>query len=228
MRAGLDFTHLVTFEDGAPAGNISWALHRLDGTEIAAGAVVPGVGAVSAVITVPAVNNQLSAGALRNLRELTWSYPTAAGVLLGMIEYTIEGRVPLPASVAGVREKLGVTASDLPDAEIDLLGAYWELQTKGDIASFENLETAEAQIVASGLEALAALLLLDTLQIRIAQRESSGTNEYARGKIDWSALRARLQATVDKAIDLLNPIEAGTAGYGAVFLLATGPDDFTG
>lgn len=228
MRAGLDFNHLVTFEDGAPTGNISWALHRLDGTEIAAGAVVPGTGAVSAVITVPAVNNQLSAGALRNLRELAWSYPTATGVRLGMIEYTIEGRVPLPSSAAGVREKLGVSATDLPDEDIDLLGAYWELQTKGDIASFENLETAEAQIVASGLEALAALAVLDTLQIRIAQRESSGTNEYARGKIDWEALRAKLQSTIDKATDLINPSEAGFAGYGAIFVLATGPDDFTG
>src|SRR3546814_3773949 len=74
MRAGLDFTHLVTFDDGAPDGDILWALYSLGGAEIATGSVTPAVDAVSAIITVGGAHNQLAGESLRSIRELVMSY----------------------------------------------------------------------------------------------------------------------------------------------------------
>ncbi|SKB62349.1 hypothetical protein [Sphingopyxis flava] len=228
MRAGLDFSQLVTFDDGAPDGDISWALYRLDGTEVATGAITPEDGAVSAVLVVAGTYNQLSTGTLRNVRELAWTYTVGGDIRSGRVEYTVEGRVPFPVSPRGAREKLGVGPQDLPDDEVDLIGAYWEMGSLGPVTAYENLETAEAHLIADGIEALAALAVLDTLQIRIAKMESSGTNEYQRGSIDWDKLRAKLQAQVARATDLLNPTEAGGAGGGPLFVLATISDDFSG
>lgn len=228
MRAGLDFSQLVTFDDGAPDGDISWALYRLNGTEIAAGTVTPEAGAVSAIILVPGAYNELSVGTLRNTRTLEWIYTVGGDLRSGIKRYEIEGQVPFPVSPRGAREKLGVGPQDLPDDEVDLIGAYWEMSSLGPVATYENVETAEAHLVADGIEALAALAVLDTMQIRIAKMESSGTNEYQRGSIDWEKLRAKLQALVSRATDLLNPGTAGGQGGGALFMVATISDDFSG
>jgi len=231
MRAGLDFSQLVTFDDGAPDGDISWALYRLDGTEVAAGAVTPEDGAVSAALVVAGTHNQLAAGTLRNIRELVWTYTVGGDIRSGRVEYSIEGRVPFPASARGTREKLGLSPQEFPDDEVDLIGAYWELLSIAPptaVATYENLETADAHLIADAIEALAGLAVLDTLQVRLAKMESSGTNEYQRGSIDWDKLRAKLQALVARATDLLNPTEAGGAGGGPLFVLATISDDFSG
>lgn len=220
MRAGQEFKHLVTFENGAPTGSIAWALYSLDDTEITSGTVVPGPGAVSAEIVVAAAYNQLSAGTLRNLRRLEWTYDST----IGAFEYTIEGRVPLPVSPRGAREKIGVTPQELPDDDIDLINAYWQMQRLADISSYEGIETADAHRIADGIEALAALAVLDTLQVRIAQTESSGTNEFQRFKIDWEKLRAQLRGQVDAAVETAAP--AGTTAVGG-FLIATPADRWT-
>src|SRR3546814_8851386 len=79
-----------------------------------------------------------------------------------VVEYVIEGRVPLAVSARGVREKLGVSPQDLPDEEIDLVGAYWEMQSLADLGAYENVETSTSYVVANGIEALAGLAVLDT------------------------------------------------------------------
>ncbi|WOF44358.1 hypothetical protein KNJ79_05345 [Sphingopyxis indica] len=231
MRAGLDFSQLVTFDDGAPDGDISWALYRLDGTEITSGMVTPAANAVSAVILVDGAFNLFAGGNLREMRELTWAYTTGGQTRSGSADYAIEGKVPFPVSPSGVREKLGVTAKELPDEETDLIGAYWELGSISSdtaLAAYANLETADAYRIADGIEALAALEVLDTLQVRIAKMESSGTNEFQRGAIDWEMLRGRLGSLVSRATDILEPANAGGATGGSLFVLATISDDFSG
>src|SRR3546814_13210330 len=109
MRAGLDFTHLVTFDDGAPDGDILWALYSLGGAEIATGSVTPAVDAVSAIITVGGAHNQLAGESLRSIRELVMSYAVGGVSRTEVVEYVIEGRVPFAVSARGVREKLGVS-----------------------------------------------------------------------------------------------------------------------
>src|SRR3546814_17121384 len=109
-----------------------------------------------------------------------------------VVEYVIEGRVPLAVSARGVREKLGVSPQDLPDEEIDLVGAYWEMQSLADLGAYENVETSTSYVVANGIEALAGLAVLDTLQVRVATMESSGTNEYQRLKIGRASCREKV------------------------------------
>src|SRR3546814_7483645 len=71
-----------------------------------------------------------------------------------VVEYVIEGRVPFAVSARGVREKLGVSPQDLPDEEIDLVGAYWELQSLADLGAYENVETSRSEEHTSELKSL--------------------------------------------------------------------------
>src|SRR3546814_17448998 len=91
------------------------------------------------------------------------------------------------------------------------------MQSLADLGAYENVETATSYVVANGIEALAGLAVLDTLQVRVAKMESSGTNEYQRFTIDWDLLRNKLQGLVSKATDLLDPTTAAGAGGGAIF-----------
>src|SRR3546814_15120914 len=117
MRAGLDFTHLVTFDDGAPDGDILWALYSLGGAEIATGSVTPAVDAVSAIITVGGAHNQLAGESLRSIRELVMSYAVRWVSRTEVVEYVIEGRVPFAFCSRCGRENVGLRPQSLPYAE---------------------------------------------------------------------------------------------------------------
>jgi len=231
MRAGFPFSHHVLFEAGSPTGDLAWYLRDGTGTQVTAGTITPAAGSTSTLITVLATHNELPLGSLRAIRELIWQYPTAQGLQLGSIQYQLDGNLPFPASPDGVRNKIGVPSESILDEEFDLIAAYWDFEdlvTANALASFNNTQGKEAFRIADAIEAMAALSILSTLSIRIAQRESSGTNEYVRGEIDWRKIEDNLRVLVEIGRTTVQPGEAADAEYGSLFIVATGPDRLTG
>ena len=84
----------------------------------------------------------------------------------------------------------------------------------------------QERVIRHGIEALAALTLLPTMPLRIAQKESSGTDQYTRGRIDWAAIDDQLRAHIDEALEVLEP--PGTAGASGLFVVARVADRFVG
>jgi hypothetical protein len=225
------FSYLVEFDTGTPLGAFSYSLYDEDGNIVTGMLnlqVTPASGAVSILIQIPAAANVLTKPLFEG-RLISWSYATALGAVNGSYEYTIRKRVPFPVTTDGVRTKLGIDITEMPDDRIDLLMAYVSFteQFAGGLAAYETSGDATALKITQAIEALAALSLIDSLQLSLAKRLTSGTNEYERfSKIDWEALRARLSQLVYDTSILVDP----TLVYSApvIFALAVRTDPYTG
>lgn len=228
LRAGLSATHLVTFASGHPDGDVTWQVLADDGSVIDTGVITPAVDAVSVNIPLSSVVTTLPGGELTAPLDVVWSYAVAGSIVNGESRYTIEARLPLGISSDGVRRKLGVSVSELPDSEISLVGAYLQFV---EIAGPPIVGTSPLYDlrVQNAVEALAALILVPTMPIRIAASESSGTNEFKRQTINWDVVAADLQTLIDAGLVAVDPTYDPFALEGALFLLATpSTDAFTG
>lgn len=229
MLSGQPYSRLVSFNDGAPDGAVVWVLNDVSGTELATGSVTPVAGSISTHIVVPAQHNTLGVeDPLRVTRDLSWSYTTGGAVRAGAERYFVEGRLPFPTSEEGVRKLLGSPAHNLPDAEIDLIGAYWTIQRiagADNLAALANNDGPDAMVIAQGIEAQAALVVLPTMPSRLAMKESSGTDSYQRGDVDWKDVESRLQQYIQAAVALVtNEPEFET---GSIFQLTLPVDRFS-
>lgn len=228
MYSGLPYSRLVTFDDGAPVGAVSWVLRGVDGATIATGEVTPPAGAVSTVLIIPAEHNTVQeTDPLRVTRDLSWSYLAEGQIRSGRERYFVEGSVPFPVSETGVRDLLGAPAHNLPDREIDLISAYWSLRStvgEQELFAFEGLDGEDATVIARAIEAKAALELLPTMPLRIAEQESSGTESFRRHEMDWEKLEEQLLATVSVAVTRIRGEEPFASG--TIFTLSNPVDRF--
>jgi hypothetical protein len=228
MYSGLPYSRLVSFNDGPPLGTVVWVARDITGTQLATGTITPTTGAVSTVITVPAQYNTLGVNdPLRVTRDLSWSYTTTGGARAGRERYFVEGVIPFPVSEASVRNMLGAPDHNLPDAEIDLVSAYWRMQTDATAAlllTFEQTDGVDAAIIARGIEAMAALEVLPTMPLRMALKEGSATDSYTRFDTDWEKIEANLLQTVHAALAVVS----GEAAFnpGSIFQLTQPVDRF--
>ena len=201
--AGSPFAQLIEFNAGLPTGVVSYRLMGHDGvTALHSGTVVSEYGAVSALLVIDAEHNECALPLFEN-RTLIWYYATASGIVTDRVTYRVERPLPLAVSVAGVRNKLGLSEHEISDEAVDLVMAYAEFQNMvGDAALTTAIAAGDrtSLLCNAAVEAVAALALLPTLQLRAAQQETSGTNQYARfGTIDWSYVEVDLLGIIAKA-----------------------------
>lgn len=224
MRSGQIFSHLVELV-GVADGDLVWVLTGDDGTNITSGTITPPAQSISVAINVPGTHNTLTGAAMWGNRELAWSYLHQGIAQGGHVQYNIEGRVPFGVTPNGVRTKIGLSAADdLSDDEIPLVKAYLVFrELVGENPLLAATTDLARIVVADAIEARAALDLLPTLQVRVAQQESSGTNQFQRAKIDWAALEAALLATITAGELAVDPAKTFELSGSALLLLVT-PD----
>jgi hypothetical protein len=229
MRAGTTLTQLVEFTDGHPDADITWELLDGRGQQVANGSVVPAADAVSAIITLTADDNALEAGALASPRELSWAYSVGGLVYTGRRRYRLEAFLPLGVSADGVRAKLGLESHELEDEAIDLVSAYSQFQERVTAATLDAVTGLKAILACDAIEAIAGLALLATLPVKLASKQSSGTDQFQRGKTDWAALRAQLEATVAAGLTAVAPTIDETGNFGPLVVpVVRSPDPVTG
>lgn len=138
--------------------------------------------------------------------------------------FFLTDRLIFDATPAEVRERLGVNASELPDHEVDLVAAYYQLgaqigaTTLADKLAEGTYETIKAN---RALVLVEALRLLPSLRLRAAKAETSGSEGFTRYDIDWDALEKALKDELGKQVELL-----GTSSGGVVFMLSAQTDPF--
>jgi hypothetical protein len=217
----------VEFLSGEPDGNITWVLNDETGAAIDSGTITPAPASVSAFITAPSNMNTLGVGELFGYRDLSWTYTVGGESISGDRRYMLEALPPFGASPEGVRSKLGLDVHEVPDEEISLARSYYSiLAAAGDPDLSSYTPTARQRMyLADGIEALAGLALIPTLQLRLAIKESSGTDTFQRQKIDWALLAENLRSIVNDAIIILDPTFDPLAEIGELFVLATPATD---
>lgn len=233
ILSGTPFSYQIEFSTGLPTGAVTYSLLGNDGVALAGYSgltLTPTTGALSITITIPATAHTVSTP-LFETRTLVWSYNTAAGAVSGRYKYRVEKDIPFSVSEAGVRTKLGLGPTDIPDANIDLLKAYSDFLSQYASGSFTAYETSgdrNALVVSDAIEATAALAVIPWMQLAVAKKESSGTNTYERfGNIDWDILRASLDNYIKAANDLVTPIN-DPATLPLIFIAVSRADPLTG
>lgn len=212
MRSGLPLSHIISFASGYPDANVTWQLLDNAGTVKSSGAIDPDPGAVSASVEVLASANTLGTGQMLGGRELLWNYTSSLQTISGSYRYQLEGQIPFLATEQGVRNMLGIAeVEDLSDEDIALVRGYLEFQNLVGTSALATFTTDSASSyalmkISEAIEAQAAWRLVPTLQVRVAKRETSGTNQYDRGDIEWDKIEARLAAKVLDAAILVDPL----------------------
>lgn len=228
VRAGYPLTVPILFNEGRPDGDLTYAVTAPDGSVLDSGAVTPAADAVSINLQIPGDVHSLDEGEVLGYRDLTWSFELGGVLKVFDLRYTLEGRLPFGVSPDGVRAKLGVDKVDLPDSDISLAKAY--LSFRKVVGAERLLTVSPLDIeVADAIEAQAALYLIPSMTVRVAAKQSSGTDQFQRQKIDWEALATYLGSTVTAGYIAVDPNYDETAGYGGLFIVATaGVDRLTG
>lgn len=232
VTAGAPYATLIAFNTGLPSGVVSYELIGNNGEVLWAGDIQPDDGAISHLLVVPAEHNSCAAPLFES-RRLVYHYQTANELVSQSTSYRVERAIPIAATTSGVRKKLGVEPHELEDSEIDLLSAYATLLEKDAGNILPTILTAgdsSTLKVIHALEAQAALDLLPTLQLKIAQRETGGTNEFQRyTKVDWNQIELSLRVHLARFDALVDPTYDLTGGAVFTFGKATpSPDALTG
>lgn len=227
--AGSPFAHLIEFSTGLPTGAISYTLIGNDGSVLLDDTVTPDAGALSHLLVIPAASNTCDQPLFEN-RTLVISYLTAASLVSDRIVYRVDKPIPFSASAEGVRLKLGIEPHELRDEDVDLVSAYADLLNFGDPSAYETSGDRNALIMVHAIEAIAALAVIGSMQLKLAQRETSGTNEFARFTgPDWLRIESDLHAYIARARALLDTEFDATGLSFQIFTKVTPtPDVITG
>lgn len=226
MLAGQPLSHMVELV-GVADDDVAWELTDGNGLQVASGTVTPEFESLLVLINIAGEYNMLPPGAMLGDRTLSWTYQVDGAHRGNSFSYRLQGQIPFAVSPRGVRTRLGLSdAEDLEDEDVPLLKAYLEFSAKVSLGvvtdDLTNLR------VCAAIEAMAALAVLPTLQVRVAKSESSGTNQYTRDRVDWSALEAALQQTVLEGELAVNPNLASTSSESLLVLVTPDTNLFPG
>ncbi|MGN6820263.1 MAG: hypothetical protein ACTHJR_16490 [Sphingomonas sp.] len=187
------------------------------------GTITPAVDAISDNITISAVDNQLPTGDLIGSRDLDWSFTVGGVAVNDSLRYTLQASLPFAVSCDGVRTKLGVQKKDLPDDQIDLVRAYLSFRDSVTGAALDAADISDPLTLVTirdAIEATAAFALIPTMAVRVASKETSGTNQFQLQDVDWEAVGASLQNLIVEGVLIIDPTFDPSANFTGLFIVA--------
>lgn len=208
---------------------IFWELRGHDGAILSPKTALNGIEDSTALIVVGAVHAEITPG--RNLEKRTLIVTGAAEGRPFDIRhgYRIAGFLNHSSTEADVRKFIGVDEGELPDDDIDITAAYFDV---ADTAGFDVLATALAgddktdRAANRAIVAQAVINLLPSLPARVSKKESDGTSEAERFPVDFAELEKRARGALSRALSTISPAAATVAP--ALVVLTTRTDPLTG
>lgn len=187
--------------------SVTYTLRDNDGTAVTGQIDIPvstGASQTSISITIDAAYNTKDAEKYFENRILNVKGTSDAKPFNLNFLYRLTEALPVLLDPENVRNILGVSLSELPDADIDVYKNYFTLLDQyGD-----DFKTA---LVSGGPPALfseaaiylsTAKILIPSLKLRVAQLETDGVVRFSRfANIDWEALSDEISEQLVEAIE---------------------------
>lgn len=185
-----------------------------------------GTDAVSAVYTIPAIDNAATLPQEIRFVAVTFTYEGADYTINDV--YSLRSNVLVPVTKDDVRALVSMTAAELPDSNIDLFYAYGQLNTDLE-GSLDNLISGGSAFLPQIQKAIAAKAAFNSCQLielMLYQSEQADNTLYKRfSNIDFASIMARLAGLYDDAVGIVSEAEVGIP---TIFLAVTGTDAVTG
>lgn len=220
------------FQDGEyivpDIGSVTWTLYGNDGSIGSQNNTALTTDASTNKVTLAtSQGDNVISGAVEK-RTIVIDYDINGQGYSDQIHYWITSLLNITVTEADVRAVLGVEPKELPDDAINIVEAYHD--TSADLVN--DITTILAAGDRSALKAnraitlKAALTVLPSLRLKVAQKETSDTIGYSRyTDMDWIALRDDLSAQYADA--LLQSDDQQVPDL-ALFVVSTPPDPVTG
>ena len=233
VLTGESFNLVVDFiEDGVfvspDQGSVRYVLRDKSGQPISGhiNVVVPTTaGQTSAVINIPGDVNTNSAEF--ETRTIHITYLLGGRTLSQRFSYRVHNWLPYTATEAEVRAFTGLSATELPDQEIDLVSAY--LHAKEDLPDLNSfLQTGDLQAVRANRAIIchAVLALAHSFQMRALQSQGSETARASRfANINWNQIAHQASSELG---ELNQKLSNSLASSLPLFTLTGGIDPITG
>lgn len=218
VTAGDDVTIVAPFMAGldyaAPdAGSVTYTLRDNAGAAIAGQtnvAVAVTAGANQWPITILAARNTVGGGMLLEKRTLEVSFTVGTQPYRYVANYRVTAHLPITVTEDDVRSVFGLSTTELPDEDIDLVVAYFDVDAAlGAGILLAALTSGQRRAITAdqAVTYRAAINLIASLPLRILQQESTGTNKYARFlTLDLDTLRRSVSALLDDAYTVLTGV----------------------
>lgn len=162
-------------------------------------AITPDVGASQTVLSISAAANTKTNDFELRQCEVYFEYNSTP--VTGYITYQIVDRINIPVSPSEVRNLIGISESEWPNENIDLIKAYSDLQD--DIEDFDVETTlvsgeSAAKTIIDAIKYKAAIQILPSLEIIAVQSLQADNVMFRRfEEVDFEAMRNRLTAEYD-------------------------------
>lgn len=193
--------------------------------------VMPDPAASVLTIVIPADLNMVGEGEIK-ARHLRVEYKVNERQYSRNLSYRLSGFLPLTTSADGVRARVGATRSELPDADIDIHGAYYSLSHGYNPALLRALNSADISAIFANnaVEIKAAIDCLPGLRQKILQSETQDNAQFTRMKMDMDRLSELLHAQLVVELAGMNEVDSGVVGVTAFerFVLTAPTDIITG
>jgi len=222
----LNFDFKVDGEFVVPS-SASWVLRLHNGVQDGSAVALTGL-TTSASIQIPALKNALTVGSLYENRFVLVSFIHNGRSHTIVQPYKLAAFVPITTVADDVRRLTGLVESELPDADIDILGAYFKL-FDAYATDFSNQLVATTYKNRLANEAIALQAAIDvaiSFPLRVPQSVKSEDSQFIRtSKIDWGAMELSLRRQLQENLTAVISVEETTVD---VFSVSTQTDPFTG
>lgn len=234
LRASQVHTFRYEFRDDGEivvpdVASVSWTLFDNDGTSAPANTnqLVTTDGTTNSVqLVTQQGDNIISTTVEKRTVIIRWSLNGASRE--DRFHYWLTNLIDITVTENDVRAILGVQSRELPDASIDLVSSYFDVDAdmNASLAAVLIIGTSRAIKANKAIALRAAIDCLPGLRLSVAQKEASDTISYARySEMDWAALRTELANQYAEA--LLDADDTDIPDL-ALLTLATPTDPITG
>ncbi len=190
-------------------------------------AVQPDPNSTSFALVIPAAINNIPGGNALETRYVRVEYAFEGKPHAKNISYRLTPFIPIQATPAGVRNRLGATETEMPDDSIDVHEAYYKLLPSYPEVLPTAMTSTDASCIAANnaIEIKAALELMPGISGKMLQSETQDNGMYARMKVNFERLQALLEQQLINELQMMVEVSSGiiTAPGGGTLMLLTNP-----
>jgi hypothetical protein len=184
-------------------------------------------------LVVPAAVNDLSSGNALESRYVRLEYAYEGKAYGKNVSYRLTPFLPIQATPAGVRNRLGATETEMPDETIDIHEAYYKLLPGYPEILPAALKAKDGSCISANnaIEIKAALELMPGISSKILQSETQDNGTYARMKVNFERLQALLENQLIEELRMMVEVSSGlitAVGGGTLMVLTNPPNVITG